>query len=136
MDNSDIYKGAPAPDPLKDEGREVLLPVGLSLAELQSLSSSDIDDKIKQQGAGIGYAGILKLAAGHGKTPAGTQLNACAFLLNRAAELADREKTDKDLSDGLRGMPRAALQEFVDKYEAAEAAKIRNNIEVIDVIDI
>lgn len=117
LNKSEIIPDEPEPDPTVDKGRAVTLPAGLTLLELQNLPASEIDEKIKAQAAGIGYAGMLKLAAGHGKTPAGTQFHACAFLLNRAAELEREAKEDTNLSARLRSLPREQLVELIDSYE-------------------
>lgn len=133
IENTETAPVPLAPDPEKDEGRGFELPAGLTLADLQNLNASQIDDKIKAQGAGVGYAGMLKLAAGHGKTPAGAQYQACAFLLNRAGELAENEAADKDLGGRLRALPREDLLNLISVYEKKALQNASDSQKVIEV---
>lgn len=104
-------------------GRTVPLPDGLTLEGLQKLSSAEIDAKIREQGAGIGYAAIIALAAGKGGTPSSTQLAAAKFLLDRAAAIEAADNADNDILARMRRLPRAQLVQFIDALERDALAK-------------
>lgn len=130
LDNSEILppSGETEKKPDKIEGK---LPAGLTIDELKNLSSAEIDRKIKEQGAGIGYAGMIALALGAG--PAGTRYHACAFLMNRAAELADRDAADRDIGARLRSLPREELLQLIEHYEEKASKSAIHSLTVIDV---
>ncbi len=121
----------PLPDPKIDKGLEVELPAGLTLKELEHSTTAQIDEKIKAEGAAIGYAGMVKLAAGHGKTPAGTQYHACAFLLDRAKELEGG--SNEDAQERLKELPAETLMELINTVAEKVKLSAASDLPPIDV---
>lgn len=117
-------------------GRVITLPEGLKLDDLRDLTSAQIDAKIKEQGAGIGYAAIIALAAGKGGTPPGTQLRAAEFLVDRGSELEREGGADGDLPGRLRALPRKELVELIQVIEQKALEGAVNGQSVIDVVPV
>lgn len=107
MFDSDMRDSTLAPEKKADlpapyQGRVIPLPAGLTLADLQRMNPKEIDRIIKTQGAGIGWAAILALAAGVAGTPSNVQNSAAQALVKRAAELNERDDKDADIMEQLR----------------------------------
>lgn len=93
--------------------RTVRLPAGLSEQELARLTPDEIDLLVRQAGPVVGYASLMKLAAGVAGTPANTQFHAAKLLVERAAELDAAAKADRGTVDALRNLSHDQLQRLI-----------------------
>lgn len=107
------------------------LPPGLTVEKMQKCTTAEIDALIKEFGAGIGYANMIKLASGHGKTPAGTQYLCCAFLLNRAQELEDQAQQNASVAAKLRNLPTDKLYKLIAQLEEQEQLAPPIDVELV-----
>lgn len=75
--------------------RAVDIPEGLSEHDLVQLSPTEIEARIKKIGPAIGYAGMIKMAAGAGDTPPNTQFHAAKFLIERTDTLDEKDRAQQ-----------------------------------------
>lgn len=97
--------------------RTVDLPAGLSERDLIKLSSGEIDQIIQQAGPVVGYAAMIRLAAGAGGTPPATQFHAAKFLIERAAALEEQKRSMTGAARGLQNLTNEQLQALVESLE-------------------
>lgn len=108
--------------------RVVKIPDFLTDENLARLDADGVLELIRQHGAALGCAALIKLAAGVGGTPAATQERAAARLIDIAAKLAEDEKRRESLPESLRNLPRDYLVQLIADLERAQVAKTGCNI--------
>lgn len=96
--------------------RVVDVPEGLAVQDLARLSPDEIDQIIRRAGPAVGYAALIKLAAGAGGVPPQVQCAAAGKLIERAAalEAAAQDQGAAGLAGTLRTLSTDQLQAAIE----------------------
>lgn len=99
-------------------GRTLALPPGLTLDDLEKLSPDQLNKKIQEVGPAVGYAALLKMAAGLGGVAAGVQFHAAKFMAEVGETLKDKDAAAASNGDLIKGLKREELVALVKILEA------------------
>lgn len=107
-------------------GRVLEIPAGLTEHDLLHLPVDEVQRRLKESGAAFGMAVMVKLAAGHGKTPSGVQFASAKFLIEQGITEIDKDKeTGRDeRMNILRNQSAEFLGELVKELEKKKQAAI------------
>lgn len=98
-------------------GRKMDIPVGLALDDLSKLTPDELDRTMQSLGPALGYAVLVRMAAGEGETPAGAQVNAAQFLVQNGEALRAKAAGGESVMEKLRSMNAASLVQLIEALE-------------------
>lgn len=113
------------PDSAKPDytGRTLQLPPGLTLTDLEKMTPEQLNKKIQEVGPAVGYAALLKMAAGLGGVAAGVQFHAAKFMAEVGETLKDKAEDKASNGDLIKGLKRDELQGLLKILEAMRAGQ-------------